>query len=434
MKRFGDKLYIKHNPILAQEALAQVLLISAGYVHRKQPMFLFTVARSSIHNAGISNRLAATSSHVRLLGMAVGTAISQLVDQTGAKLNFDTEDMNTDEAKSYQQLISIEDKIGDSAEVSAFLGRKWSEVTTVSTSSDLMMKHSPQDAEKNGNGRIVAEISEASKIQIVDDSDVDEDDDLIPYAKPDSDPEDDDEDPTLVNRNRPSAPVYIRDLITSLQDSENHERHVLALRTAPTLIRRKMNFGKEVSDHVVELANLFAGLGDHFELEDFPQLRLQCLVAVLVAQPRDMGRWFARAFFEGDYSISQRGAVLSAMGLGARELAGMENGDELTGPAKEMSQAFPSKKLPEKFHKLYGGDDDPVLRESKKLERGMIEPLALDAADKLSGPSALKVRTFSSRMDVEKKRKKPVSNGLGKIVADSVFFPLTGRFQMTLQA
>ena len=438
MKRFGDKLYIKHNPLLAQEALAQVLLISAGYVHRKQPMFLFTIARSGIHNASVSNRLAATSSRARFLGMVVGTAISQLVDKGGTQLKFDVEDLNTDEARWYQQLVVIEDEVGDNSCVSTFLQEKWPKPASTSKSQDLVPKISKRHSKENSRKRLVAETQEttmrkpeASKIQIIDDED---EDDLIPYAKPDSDPEDDDEDPTLVNRNRASAPVYIRDLIAALRDLENHDRHVLALRTAPSLIRRKANFGKEVSDHEIELANIFAGLSDHFELEDFAKLRLQCLVAVLVAQPKEMGRWFAKAFFEGDYSISQRGAVLSAMGLAARELAGLENGDDLTGPAKELRELFPSKKLPEKFHKLYGGNDDPVMSETKKLERRMMEPLALQAADKLSGPNALKVRTFSSRMEVDRRRKKPLTNELGKIVAESIFFPLTGRFQMTLQA
>ena len=439
MKRFGDKLYIKHSPLLAQEALAQVLLVSAGYIHRMQPMLLFTIARSSFHNAGVSNRLAATSSRARFLGMIVGTAISQLVDKADAKLNFEVEELDTEEASWYQRLILTDDSVGDGAKISNFLERKWPKPTAFSDGLDLALvksSKSTREANKNGTNEEVQQTalqkSGPSKIQTLDTDD--EDDDLIPFAKPDSDPEDDDEDPTLVNRNRPSAPVYIRDLIIFLRDAENHDRHVLALRAAPSLIRRKANFGNEVGDHVIELANLFAGLGDHFELDDFAKLRLQSLVAVLIARPKEMGRWFAKAFFEGDYSISQRGAVLSAIGLSARELAGLENGDDLTGPAKEMSKAFPSKKLPEKFHKLYGGDDDPVARESKKLERGMMQPLALNAADKLSGPNALKVRTFSSRMDVEKKRKKPMSNDFANIVADSLFFPLTGRFQTTLQA
>jgi telomere length regulation protein len=438
MKRFGDQLYIRHTPVLAQEALAKVVLISAGYVHRQQPMFLFTIARSSLNTAGISHRLASTSSRARLLGMVVGSAISALIDKPGSRLNFGVDELNSEDAQTYLDLVHIQDHIGNESEMAAFLKAQFSTEQGPASVQGASSKKR-ESLKPKADSMLRAEQTEqahasapsSSKIQLLDDDE--DDDDLVPYPKPDSDPEDDDEDATLVNRNRPSAPVYIRDLITFLKDSENYDRHVLALRTAPSLIRRKANFGNEVKDHIVELANLFVGLTDQFDLEDFAALRLQTLVAILVAQPREMGRWFAKAFFEGDYSISQRAATLSAMGLGARELAGQENDEDLAGPAQQMNEMFPSKKLPEKFHKLYGGKQDPIDRETRRLERVMMQPLALNAADKLSGPNALKVRTFSSRMEVEKKKKKATSNELGNIVADGFFFPLTGRFQMTLQ-
>jgi telomere length regulation protein len=57
----------------------------------------------------------------------------------------------------------------------------------------------------------------------------------------------------------------------------------------------------------------------------------------------------------------------------------------------------------------------------------MIQPLAASLADKVTGPDILKVRTFSSRLAVEARRK-VTTNALSAIVADSFFFPLTGRF------
>ena len=78
-------------------------------------------------------------------------------------------------------------------------------------------------------------------VEVMSDSE-DEDADLMVYEKPDSDPEDDTDDPTAINRNKPTAPVYIRDLIAGLRDQENYDRHELALATAASLIRRKANF------------------------------------------------------------------------------------------------------------------------------------------------------------------------------------------------
>lgn len=429
MKRFGDNLFIKHSPILQQEACAQILLLLAGYAHRAQPMSLFMMARSSAHLNGMSNRLNSSSPRARFLGMIVGMAISDLVDKPGSKMNFDIEDLKTPEAKWYQRLAKVDDKIGRFEDIEeAFGANKLAEGTTAK----LQPTKKPIHSKPTFKPIIQKEPQGPRIMEVLDDSE--EDDDLIPYAKPDSDHEDEDEDPTMINRDKPKAPVYIRDLMAGLNDSENYERHSLALKSAAALIRRKTSFGKEVSDHALELASILVGLGDTFDMEDFLELRLQALIAVLISSPARMAPWFARQVFDGDYSLSQRTIVLSVLGLGARELAGYKDEDGELNP-KIAATSFPSKQLPERLHKMYTAERNaPVARIASKLERSMIQPMALDAADKMSGPNILKVRTFSSRMEVEKRRKKVIPNALAKIVAEGFFFPLTGRWWQNLQA
>lgn len=430
MKRFGDNLFVKHSPILQQEACAQILLLLAGYAHRAQPMSLFIMARSSAHLNGMSNRLNSSSPRARFLGMVVGMAISNLVDKPGSKMDFDIDDLKTPEAKWYQNLVKVDDKIGCFKDIKGAFGVK--EVDSATTARPRPTKK-PTQPKPTPKPLIQEEVQGPRIMEILDDSE--EDDDLVPYAKPDSDPEDEDEDPTMINRDKPKAPVYIRDLMAGLNDSENYDKHSLALKSAATLIRRKTSFGKEVSDHALELASILVGLGDTFDMEDFLELRLQALIAVLVSSPAQMAPWFARQVFDGDYSLSQRTTVLSVLGLGARELAGYKDEDEDLNP-KIAATSFPSKQLPERLHKMYTTERNapPVARIASKLERSMIQPMALDAADKMSGPNVLKVRTFSSRMEVEKKRKKVIPNTLAKIVAEGFFFPLTGRWWQNLQA
>lgn len=159
------------------------------------------------------------------------------------------------------------------------------------------------------------------------------------------------------------------------------------------------------------------------------------MIAVLTAQPLKMGQWFSRTFFYGDYSMSQRASVLTTLGLGARELAGLGKEDAImTGADAVTKSAFPSKLLPDKLHQIYAIEAKPVDAISKKMETTMMKPMAIEAADQISGPNALKVRTFSSRMEVEKKRAKPMANELAKTVADGFFFPLTGLWRVQLQA
>ena len=242
---------------------------------------------------------------------------------------------------------------------------------------------------------------------------------------------------------------YIRDLVAGLRDTENHDRHKLALATAASLIRRKTGFGSEVSDHLEDLATLLVGLGDKYEMERFQEMRLQAMIAVLIAKPLEMGQWFSRTYYNGDYSISQRATILTVIGLGARELAGFAKEDAaLTGaPLTLLAQqqnSFPSKRLPDKFHQIYHNtlepssssycsSSSPVNALSQTLETSMLQPMAIEAADRLSGPDVLKVRTFSSRMAVEKKRTKPIPNALAKVLAEGFFLPLTGLWRVHLQ-
>lgn len=431
--------------------MAETLLLSCGYVHRSLPMYLFTMAKSSIFTNGVSNRLAASSPRARFLGMIVGMAISELVDKQENRLRFDIDQTLTEEAKWYCQLVHVDDKIGSVVDLRAG--------ETALTKRELKTSSATTVGARSGSKSVMRSTrskatpaAPPSGLRIVELDDDSDDEDLVPYAKPDSDPEDDNDDPTLVQRNKPAAPVfvplaiciyltstltifrYIRDLLTGLRSTDDHDRYLFALSNAASLVRRKANFGREVSDHIEELASVVVGLSDPFEFENFQEMRQQAMVAVLLAQPAQMAQWFARNFFEGDFSLDQRIAILTTLGLGARELAGFKEDRDVTGAEALSKDAFPSKTLPEKLHKLYTSENSPVDSLAKRLERTMIEPMALSAADQLSGPNALKVRTFSSRIEVEKRRTKPIPNELARIVAQNFFFPLTGRWWTQMQA
>jgi telomere length regulation protein len=177
------------------------------------------------------------------------------------------------------------------------------------------------------------------------------------------------------------------------------------------------------------------GLNDKYEMERFQEMRLQGMIAVLLAQPLQIGQWFCRTYYSGDYSISQRATILTTIGLGARELAGFAKEDAaLTGAPAVPQTLFPSKRLPEKFRQVYSLESSsPVNSISQTLEKSMLQPMALEAADKVSGPDVLKVRTFSSRMAVEKKRQKPIPNALAQVLASGFFLPLTSLWRIHLQ-
>lgn len=158
------------------------------------------IGRSSIFLNAVSNRLAASSTRARFLGMTVGTAISELIEQPGKGMKFDLPEMKSEEATWYLDLMKRKDTLGSLDSLRS---------QDKSTSQNLAAKKAERPtapAQKQGNqsrSKVVA-IEEINESENEDDE---EDEDLIPYEKPDDDLSDDDEDPTLVQRNKPTPPV-----------------------------------------------------------------------------------------------------------------------------------------------------------------------------------------------------------------------------------
>ena len=419
--QFGDSLYIQKTPILHQEVCLQDILLLVGIVQRAAKEHISSLARSSVYINAISNRLAASSTRSQFLGMVLGMIVSELVDSAEMRMKFTFADSDSKDVEYYRSLVQLDDQIGSVEDLR-------------STSSKNIPAQKPRPPyESKAKAETSKEKSKIIAIQEVDDGSESDDEDLPVYEKPDSDKEDED-DPTLIERNKPKPPVYIRDLIAGLRDTENYERHRLAITTSANLIRRKTSFGTEVTDHIEEIASQLTNLKDQYDMDSFQLMRLQAMIAIVVAKPLKMGQWFSNTLFGGDYSMSQRASVLTALTMAARELAGYREEDSaLSGAHVDNRDLFPSKRLPEKYDKIYRIDSSPVDAISQKLERAMIKPLAAETLDKLTGPDVLKVRTFSSRMEVEKKRKRTINNELAKVVADGFFFPLTGRFRAHLQ-
>ncbi|PNS20924.1 ISWI chromatin-remodeling complex ATPase ISW2 [Sphaceloma murrayae] len=440
LKIFGEATFVRHAPSVQQEACAEVLLLSAGHLCRSQPVAFKFLVRSSTYTQMISSRLNASSDKPRILGMCVGMAISALIDPAGKRLEFDVSDLKTPWAKNLMDTTNVNDVAGSLEDLGA------SEATSREerTKGDQTDPHYPiaiRDSRKEPTKSAQTQVIGPRIVEVMsDDEDGASKSDigLRPYAKPDSDQEDSDSDPTLINRDKPKIPVYIRDLIAGLQEQDKYDRHKLALEQAAPLIRRKATFGKEVKDHTTELGLILIGLQDTFELENFIQLRLQALIALLLSDPGKLGPWYARQVFEGDYSLSQRGAILSAIGLSAREMAGHTDIDALN-PTVTTKDSFASKRLPSKYHQIYTASSDdsqqqklppsssPLSAITSSITSAIISPLAATALDAETGPSILKTRTFSSRLSAAS-RTKVISNSLSKVLLDAFFNPLIGSF------
>jgi len=98
----------------------------------------------------------------------------------------------------------------------------------------------------------------------------------------------------------------------------------MGLKSAPNLIRQKATFGTELSDHAYDLTRILVGMQDTFEMEEFQEMRQAALVALVASAPEVVVPYLIDVYFTGDLSLQQQLIILSALGLGARELAGLE--------------------------------------------------------------------------------------------------------------
>ena len=437
LKRFGDKLYIQSAPVLQQEVHTQDLLLMIGHIQHSDASLVRQISQSAPYLTAISNRLGASSPRASLLGMLLGVAVSELVDPLDKRLKFDDERLSNEDGEWYRSLVQIHDRPGDISDLQA----------------SHQTRRIPRNIPKHKFSTIPAskpERSSDNQPSASSSSESEEDPDLPRLSKPDSDPSDSEDDPTLINRSAPKPPVYIRDLLKGLKDVENYDVYQLALTNAGPLIRRKANFGSEVSAHASSLATQLAGVSDTFNMERFEEHRMRGMIALVVAQPRSMGPWFAEACFTGDYSIAQRASMLTALTMAARELAGYREEDAaLTGASRAVAEEWPSRKrLGTELEQVYGGRAGPgrslasgiheaigpVSAAADRMQSALLQPVAAAAADTLAGrPSQLRLHTFSSRLPARPKARR-VDNALAGLLADCMFHPLAARLRLSLAA
>ena len=117
-------------------------------------------------------------------------------------MKFDLEEMHSEEALWYLSLTTVQDGVGPVESIKALQKAHSTTQQPISGIPAIQNQKPTAPSNRPQTSKIVA-------IEEVDDSEEesDEDDDFLPYEKPYDDAEDEDEDPTLVQRNKPSAPV-----------------------------------------------------------------------------------------------------------------------------------------------------------------------------------------------------------------------------------
>ncbi|KAI5289518.1 telomere binding protein, partial [Ascosphaera acerosa] len=431
---FGDPLAMKHAPLAQQEAVARAVLLCAARLRRENDAALRHIARSAVYLQAVTNRLAASSPRARTLGMLVAMALSEMVEKPGDALRFE---LDAEQAEALAALRRLATTVDEPVEVPYAQLRPGQVLGTASRLAPGSRTAAPTAAVFTE--RAIEDLTLSSGGDSGDEDGNDDAQEFLPYEKPDSDPEDSDEDAANIVRDKPRPPIYIRDLLEYLRDSENCPRYHLGITSAATLIRRKASFGTEVPEHMTELAAAAVALQDKYNLAGFHEHRLRAQVALLVCYPRSMAGWFVRMLFGGDISQDQRSTILAALGLSARELAGYAADASVSAPA--LAAQFPSKRLPAAMEAIYADGASTMQALAQAVSDTALQPLAEEAVEASTGPRALKTRVFSSRMEVEarrrrqeEQRKRRIAPDVHRLLAESFYLPLISSFNVVCQA
>lgn len=159
-------------------------------------------------------------------------------------------------------------------------------------------------------------------------------------------------DPTLAldaaKKKKLKRPVYVRQLADLLRDKDSPDSIELALTYGEPLVRAKRNFGGEVVENAVNVAGAAIALANPFHLPDFDARRQGLLTALVACSPTNVPPFLAQQYFSQSYSLLQKGVMLTALAMGARELAGLSAPE-----ARTKAVDFPSKMLPAHLHNKY---------------------------------------------------------------------------------
>ena len=129
--------------------------------------------------------------------MVFGSTISEVVDEPGKRLDFTAEETDGVEWQWYKDLSIEKTEIGPISNLR--LRQKQSKATQQRQGGNKALVESKAGSKSSQD--------QSSKIMGIDEMTDETEADLPIYQKPDSDPEDDDDDPELVQRNKLTPPV-----------------------------------------------------------------------------------------------------------------------------------------------------------------------------------------------------------------------------------
>ncbi|KXN87756.1 DNA replication checkpoint protein tel2 [Leucoagaricus sp. SymC.cos] len=354
---WSNSEHIKHSLLSRHRYLTSLFLLTASYFPPSS-RDLEAVVFSGLFMQGIGIYISHLDTAVRRCGMLVAETIATM---TNKKLSFDGwdgDDSGKPWCRQMRELIKNRDVDADLTVLEAAQVQPAGKSTT---STAVLGDQTPAITKPS--------VPPAKATFITPVTGYDSDDSLTGYASPGSsrsasptpsELEEIEKDPTLnVGVKKVARPVYlaqlghlIRGTGKKLGADEPHEadKVEMALNCGEELIRKKRDYGTELAENAVNLVYGFLALHDNFDLPDFDEKRQGAMNALIACAPRNVAPALIEEFFKNQYSVDQRNVVLTALAVGARELASLPVPASLV--PKEKTR-FPSKMLPGSLHHRY---------------------------------------------------------------------------------
>lgn len=290
--------------------------------------------------SGVSAHLECTDIYLRAMGMMTAEiCVNSLFDTDNApKLTFEYDDMPTRVLKLLDSLkrlsafapSEVESRYEPSSDLTVgnvtFDSSASKKMYELGVECDIlpnfehMSSEKMEDTSPKGKDLVGGEVATKRTQQPkknshrTDHSDLDSDDDLIPYDM------DDDKDKAFDK----VRPLYLRDLRDNLTDeraSSNPDVFSESLLTCEELVLAQLP-GDDVS-FAIELLQLLATLGQHSYVENFELVVFRCCVAIVTVYPKECAEFLCKQLYAdaGTYSLSQRLLFLDILAESAKRLS-----------------------------------------------------------------------------------------------------------------
>ncbi|NXS90837.1 TELO2 protein, partial [Jacana jacana] len=287
LETWGSSSAVKHSPPEQQQYISQAILICLSHLREHEIESCRQELLTSMME-GVKCHLDSNLPQIRRLGMIVAESISSKINTDGPVLKFQYEE--DDEARELKSLLV---QTPPSCVVPSLSDESRNEKADAAV---------PVVLESNKKSHTAAPVKSDQES----DSELDSDDDLIPY------------DMSEDTEQKTKAPVYIRDCIEVLTGSEDVDKWEATVKALESLIRKNPAATREVS---VELAKILLHLEEKTCIEGFAELRQRTQVAVLTTDPIPVAKYLTSQFYSLNYSLGQRVDILDVLVLAAQELS-----------------------------------------------------------------------------------------------------------------